>query len=153
MSVQNMLIDAARGYLGVRFAHQGRSKQTGVDCLGLLICAAQDAGITLQDYEPNHYDRTDYGTFPDAQMLRAQLHAALIAVEEVAVGDILLLRIDGRPQHLALVTDYPQEGVFGMIHAYAPLRKVVEHRLDIHWIEAIEQVFRIPSGLADRQTT
>ncbi len=86
-------------------------------------------------------------------MLRAQLHAALVPVEEIAVGDILLLSIDGRPQHLALVTNYPHEGAFGMIHAYAPLRKVVEHRLDGQWLELVEQVFRIPSDLVSQQTT
>lgn len=150
MSVQNSLIQAARSYIGVRFAHQGRSKQTGVDCLGLLICAAQDAGITLQARAASEYDRIDYGTFPDAQMLREQLNAALIMVDEITVGNILLLRSDGRPQHLALVTDYPHEETFGMIHAYAPLRKVVEHRLDDTWRSAIEAIYKMPNSFESR---
>jgi cell wall-associated NlpC family hydrolase len=141
------IVMAARSYIGVRFAHQGRSKTTGVDCLGLLLCAAQDAGLLLKQRTMHEYDRADYGTFPDAQMLRTQLEAVLLKTDTIQVGDVLLLNIDGRPQHLALVSDYPQAGAFGMIHAYAPLRKVVEHRLDDVWLKAVEQVFRIPTDL------
>lgn len=153
MTDKALLMAQARSYIGTRFAHQGRSKVTGVDCLGLLLCVAQDAGLKLRQQEVALYDRTDYGAFPDAQMLRQQLETALEPTQEMSVGDIVLLRIDGRPQHLALISDYPVEGAFGMIHAYAPMRKVVEHRMDEVWVQRIEQVFRIPSGLEDQRTT
>lgn len=144
MITRDALVTQARQYLGVRFAHQGRSKVTGVDCLGLLLCVAQDVGIRLNQKDVRHYDRTDYGAYPCPIMLRAQLDHALIAIDEARVGDILLLNIEGRPQHLALVSDYHHTESLGMIHAYAPMRKVVEHRLDEMWQGAIEQRYRVP---------
>jgi len=142
--MQQKLVAQARLYLGVRFAHQGRSKTTGVDCLGLLLCVAEDAGLTLRQHAVRRYDRTDYGAYPCPNMLRTQLDHALIATDEMRVGHILLLNIEGRPQHLALVSDYQHTESFGMIHAYAPMRKVVEHRLDGMWQNAIEQRYRVP---------
>lgn len=135
----HVLVAQARRYLGVRFAHQGRSKETGVDCLGLLLCAAEDSGLSVRQY-----DRRDYRAFPDTEMLRVQLDHALDRVDTIQTGDVILFNIEGRPQHLALVSDYPAENVHGVIHAYAPMRKVVEHRLDAMWQQRIEQVYRLP---------
>ncbi|MDE3017017.1 MAG: hypothetical protein KGI29_08895 [Pseudomonadota bacterium] len=63
--------------------------------------------------------------------------------EGILPGDIVLLKIDGSPQHLAIVSD--MENGLGLIHAYAPARAVVEHRLDGWWLEKIEAAFRITS--------
>lgn len=147
------LVAAARQYLGVRFAHQGRSRHAGVDCLGLLLCVAEDVGLTLRNQDVRKYDRRDYGTFPDTLMLREQLEHALEPVDDMQVGDVALFCVQGRPQHLGLLSDYPAEGELGLIHAYAPMRKVVEHRLDAAWRACIMQVFRIPSGLERQRTT
>lgn len=144
MTDAQALVHAARQLLGVRFAHQGRSVH-GLDCLGLLLLAAQQAGITLQNKAVMHFDRRDYGTWPDTQYLQATLEAHLAPAEdELRCGDVLLLRIEGRPQHLALVTDYPAPASWGMIHAYAAARKVVEHRLDAAWEQAIHRRYRLP---------
>jgi hypothetical protein len=150
MTKASGLIACARGYVGVRFAHQGRAKQTGVDCLGLLIAVAEEAGLCFDGMPPSALDRTDYGTYPDAEFLRARLEYFLAPVpfDEVREGDVLLLAIDGRAQHLALVTDYPVAGELGMIHAYAPARKVIEHRLDESWRKAIVGVYRLPLTVA-----
>lgn len=144
MTQQAMLVSQARRYLGVRFAHQGRNRETGVDCLGLLLCAAEDIGLELKQRAIREYDRKDYRSFPDTTMLRAQLDGALEKTDAMQVGDVILFNIEGRPQHLALMTDYPAENTFGMIHAYAPMRKVVEHRLDETWQQRIEQIYRVP---------
>lgn len=146
MTDVNRLVQIARGYSGVRFAHQGRTKQSGVDCLGLLIAVAQEAGITVHGMAPAALDQSDYGTYPDTEFLRTRLEKFLDArpVTELAVGNVILLAIDGRAQHLALVADYPAEGEYGMIHAYAPARKVIEHRLDESWKKAIAGVYRLP---------
>jgi cell wall-associated NlpC family hydrolase len=146
MKKAQALAEIARGYLGVRFAHQGRTKAGGVDCLGLLIAIAEEAGLEIDGKQVAALDRSDYGTYPDADFLRERLETFLtpVPVSDMQVGDILLLAIDGRAQHLALVTDYPAEGEYGMIHAYAPARKVIEHRLDEHWKKAIAGVYRVP---------
>lgn len=138
------LVAAARRLLGVRFAHQGRTRH-GVDCLGLLLLAAEEANITLRGQRAMQLDEHNYGTWPDTgylqQVLAGHLRPATGAMQ---AGDVLLLCIEGRPQHLALVTDYPGDGHWGMIHAYAAARKVVEHRLDASWQQAIHQRYRLP---------
>ena len=61
--------------------------------------------------------------------------------EDVKAGDVLLLNVDGKPQHLAIVSEIA--GEFAIIHAYAPARSVVENILDSWWKEKIEAVFRV----------
>lgn len=147
MTTAHDIVAAARGLLGVRFAHQGRS-EAGLDCLGLLLLSAERAGLRVDDMSPLALDVPDYGARPDAALLHSKLGEHLVAVVQAQPGDILLLRIDGRAQHLALVSDYPIDGVCGMIHAYAATRKVVEHAYDTQWKRATQRIFRLPQ-LAD----
>lgn len=151
MTTRNDIVAIARGYLGTRFAHQGRHAEDGLDCLGFLFAIADSAHITLEDRLPATFDRRDYGTRPDTDFLRARLAQLLLPVsdETIRMADILLLRIEGRAQHLAMVTDYPQAGELGIIHAYAPARRVVEHRLDEHWRASIDSAYRLPLFVAD----
>ena len=146
MTSASLVIASARGYMGVRFAHQGRARQTGVDCLGLLILVSEEVGLSFEAQLPRALDRTDYGTYPNEEFLRERLEKILTPVpsDQMREADVLLLAIDGRAQHLALVTDYPIAGELGMIHAYAPARKVIEHRLDESWRKAIVGVYRLP---------
>jgi len=142
MASTDALIACARALLGVRFAHQGRSVQ-GLDCLGLVLVAAEQAGYRVDGLKPSALDQQTYGARPDTQYLQARLEQHLQRVETFQRGDLLLLNIEGRPQHLSLVSDYPVEGQWGMIHAYAVARKVVEHRLDEQWQSAIAAIYRL----------
>lgn len=138
------IVIEARRWLGTRFRHQGRRRASahdpgGVDCLGLLIGVAE--ALTLQDRHGALLSRADevsYGHLPDGARLAERLGELLLPVERMREGDILLFRLDGNPQHLAIVSDY------GIIHAYAPARRVVEHRLDAAWEEKIAGIFRVP---------
>lgn len=138
------IVACARAHAGVRFAHQGRHAATGLDCLGLLLVAAEAAGVRLQGLPPIALDDRQYGARPDTDYLQRMLARHLQPVAHPEFGDVLLLRVEGRPQHLALVTDYPAQGELGMIHAYAIARRVVEHRLDEAWRANIAQVYRLP---------
>jgi cell wall-associated NlpC family hydrolase len=122
------LIDAARAYLGTPFMHQGRSRH-GLDCIGLLVCAARDAGAHIED-------RTNYPRDPNG-LLPIELDRQFDAVDARMPGDILLMRFAGEPQHIALYTGAT------LIHSYASIRRVVEHRLDIKWARRIVQTYRI----------
>jgi cell wall-associated NlpC family hydrolase len=145
MSERTRMVACARAYVGVRFAHQGRNPASGLDCLGLLIAAARQAGVTLQGHCPSVLDDRHYGSRPDVHYLQVMLGTYLQPVDFPEIGDVLLLRVVGRAQHLALVSDYPAEGELGMIHAYATARCVVEHRLDAQWRSQIAQVYRLPN--------
>lgn len=139
------IIATAREWIGVKFHHQGRDRHAGIDCLGLLVVIAASCGLSYGKSLLAAHDETDYGHNPDEAYLRAKLEMLLTSVDVAKreAGDIALFSLEGRAQHLALLGDYPYAGELSMIHAYAPARKVVEHRMDAHWCEQIVAVFRL----------
>ncbi len=145
MTLQHEIVATARRWIGVPFCHQGRSRK-GVDCLGLLVMIAHENALLFNGHGAHTHDATTYGHRPDTQLLMAGLCRHLHRIEAAAMqpGDIALMRVDHLPQHLAIISDYPEHGHVGMIHAYAPARKVVEHRLCEHWRTQLHAAFRLP---------
>lgn len=143
MVTESDVVSAARKFLGVKFAHQGRSV-AGLDCLGLLLVSAAEEGLTFDGSHISTIDVPNYPTRPDTVFLCTQLERFLVRVNDARMADVALLEIDGAPQHLAILSDYPAAGELGMIHAYAVSRKVVEHRYDEHWQKATRQIYRLP---------
>lgn len=133
------LVEAARGYRGTPFVHQGRVRGIGVDCVGLIAGAARDAGLPVSPVPAN------YGRMPDGQLER-ELEARCERVhylEEMEVGDILLFRVYSlRPRHVALVTCLDP---LTMIHAYEGAETVAEHTLDMWWFTRIHSIWRLPA--------
>ena len=121
-------IAAARSYVGVPFRHQGRTRH-GVDCIGLVVCAARDIGITLAD-------RTDYARDPNG-LLPLEMARQFAPVESPQAGDILLMRFRGEPQHVAILAGET------LIHSYASIGRVVEHGLDAKWRRRIVAAYRL----------
>lgn len=128
------IVDTARQYLGVKWKHQGRNPESGLDCLGLIVQVAKDLGM-------NPHDPVDYTKAPDGKRLMAELNTQLTLVINYQVGDILLMRMGTNPQHLAIVTE-----TGGIIHSYANIRKVVEHPLDDEWKRKIVAAFAVPDA-------
>ncbi|MDG1286754.1 MAG: hypothetical protein P8P30_04220 [Rickettsiales bacterium] len=134
------IIEAARGWIDTPFHHQGRVKTVGVDCLGLLIGVASE--LDLRDIEGRFladFDDLAYGHMPDEKKLYAGLREALISTEILKPASIALFRIDGTARHLGILGK--KNGVFTLIHAYAPARKVIEHRFDQEWAEKLVELF------------
>jgi hypothetical protein len=139
------VIACARRFSGVRFMHQGRSV-AGLDCLGLLVLTARTLGLSFGGNAVDTLDIPNYGTRPDVVLLKHKLdtHLTAIPLDAVSEGDVVVLKVDGLPQHLALITDYPMQGELGMIHAYAPARQVIEHRYDVQWRRQSYLAYRLP---------
>ncbi len=143
------IVRVARSWRGTRFSHQGRRKACrgdagGVDCLGLLAGIAHELGLKGRDGRLLvEHDMQAYSKSPDGSLLMARLSAILHMVEpdDMRAGDVALFALDGVPQHLAVISDYAP-GVAGMIHAYAPARRVVEHRLDVSWQKRLVCLYR-----------
>jgi NlpC/P60 family putative phage cell wall peptidase len=127
------VVAAGRTWLGTPFHHQGRMKGVGVDCVGLVIGVAQ--ALELSDF-----DLTGYGHRPDSREMERLCRAMMrrVAFARARPGDVLLFNVDGQPQHLAFKTDA------GMLHAYAPQRRVVEHRIDDSWAARAVAAFVLP---------
>lgn len=119
MITATAIIEEARTWLETPFAHQGRVKGVGVDCVGLVLGVAWALGLPYRD-------RIGYGRQVNPRELRSELNQQLIKIprDQVRAGDIILVAFDREPSHLAIVTDT------GVVHAAAIHRKVVEHRLD-----------------------
>lgn len=127
------VVAAARNWLGTPFHHQGRLKGVGVDCAGVVVGVAKELDLSA-------FDITGYGHRPNSREMEQLCYSEMSCVvqSQMQPGNVLLLEVDNQPQHLAFVTD------IGMLHSYAPLRCVVEHRIDEEWKSRILGVFELP---------
>ena len=115
-------VRAARSYIGTPFHHQARLPGVGLDCAGVIVCAAKACGYDVSDVQ-------GYGRIPSQGMLEQAVidHCSKIELAAVQTGDILLFRFLREPQHLAIFDG-------GMlIHAYSSVGRVIENRLDDAW--------------------
>jgi cell wall-associated NlpC family hydrolase len=136
MTTRQQIIDEARTWLNVRWVHQGRSR-AGVDCIGIVIKVAHALDIFT-------FDTFDYSRQPDPNRLRELIgeHMDKIMINDARIGDVLLMRFEREPQHVAFVTDA------GILHAYAQVRRVVEHGFDDIWRSRVVGAYRY-RGLED----
>jgi cell wall-associated NlpC family hydrolase len=93
------IINAAMGMLGVRFLHQGRDPETGVDCMGFLVCIGRKIGY------PQIVDNTTYRRMPKAELIRETIlqNCDEIEVKDARPGDFYLIRLTGRKLRHAAV--------------------------------------------------
>lgn len=105
------IVARARALIGVRFRPQGRTREAGLDCIGLAAAAVGATAVPC-DYRLR-------GSSP--ARLAAGLEAAgLRPVDSAQAGDVLAMEAGPAQLHL---------GVFsggGLIHGDAGLRRVVE---------------------------
>ncbi len=99
-------IAAARKYLGVPWQHQGRTR-FGIDCIGLLVCAAQDCGFKVGG--PIAYGREPTKTELVSMIRR---YCSLVPKSQQQIGDVVIM--GARESHVGVLTDafIP----FGFIH-------------------------------------
>jgi cell wall-associated NlpC family hydrolase len=121
-------------YVDVPFVHAGRS-WTGVDCVGLLLCVAHDLGLT-------EWDDVNYSTIVEVQRMRQDVERFGDPVDwqDRQVGDIILFKVAGSAQHVAMITQLGDEP--RMVHALMGVDKVVEQRIDPPWERRVVQVYR-----------
>jgi hypothetical protein len=134
------VVREARALLGVRYRHQGRSRE-GVDCIGLPVCVRAALGLPAMDSEG--YAKRSAGT----EMLD-YCRANMVAVDRSSIqpGDVLV-QMHGVTRHIAIVGDYPGGGL-SIIHAHLPNKKVAECRLDDSFMAYVRGCFRFPEVTA-----
>lgn len=123
------LVRAARTFLGVPFVHAGRDRN-GVDCVGLVLAAAAEAG--LFDYTPRPYQRGDH-----SRLIAEVTRFAAPAAGDPVPGDLLLMRVRGELTHVALVTEAGT-----IIHAHERVGRVVEQTLTAELLGRVAVVYR-----------
>lgn len=113
-----MIVARARGLIGVRFRPQGRSPETGLDCVG-LVAAAIGAKDAPRDYPMRS---------APFERLEAELQArGLRPVEAPQPGDVLAMTSGPGQLHLGILSE------IGLIHGDAALRRVVERPGPAPW--------------------
>lgn len=127
------LIAAAESMLGTPFHAQGRMPGIGLDCIGLVVCAARQCG-----FEPA--DRAAYPMRPDGT-LQPALEVQLVRVYGAPEpGDVLLMVIDGtQPHHVALYAGDDQ-----IIHAHVKARRVVKQDYTQQLRQMVVATYRFP---------
>lgn len=134
MITVDALVKALRKYIDTPYKHQGRSIETGVDCLGLIAACANDLGIEI-------LDEVDYSTKvdPDRLLNGIKEHCVQNFPKTFEIGDLALMQFSklAGPTHLAIITDK------GLIHSYNRVGKVVEHRMNSVWKARIVSTFKI----------
>lgn len=141
MVTRQDIVNEARSWLGVRWTHQGRTRE-GIDCAGLVILVGRDLGLT-------HYDTTAYRRRPDhAKFIDYFLAGGGTRVPLVKArpGDVLLFTEQAYPCHSSIISE--KNGVPHIIHAHLPRRGVVEEPLIEPWLSKRVAAFAFP-GVED----
>lgn len=146
---RQQIIDAALTLVGVPFRHQGRSIETGVDCVGLLVVIGEKIGY------PEIKDITNYRRMPKESMVREVIgqNCTEIAIDEAGPGDFYLIRLfKDRLCHAAVVlsteTDIPKGIVPMLIHAGGVGRGKVKIEPISQYASKIGAAYRV-RGLLD----
>lgn len=113
------VVRIARSLRDVRFRHQGRSRELGIDCFGLPFVVAVEMGWHYPDYHT-------YSRHPNWHQAFGYLdrHLPRVPVADLQIGDIALL--DHGCPHGAIIVD----GAVGLniVHSSAIQRRVIENR-------------------------
>lgn len=128
--LREALVAQARSYVGVRWRHRGRTREHGIDCLGLLILLAQDFGFPFDLFDDDH----EYSMRPDDYFLVQRLSVEMTPLNswrDAKPGDVVLMRWrpENPPQHVGIVTSI-DTAMIVCIHASRATRRVVETRWD-----------------------
>jgi len=132
------IVAAARELIDTPFRHQGRAPGVGVDCAGVFVLVCRAFGLPVED-EPA-YGRNPYKGLLE-QCIERQPFMTKVPKDEAQEGDILLMRFEGEPQHIAIHAGAT------MIHSYEHAGRVVEHRISSMWRARIVHVYRFEGAL------
>lgn len=128
----NDIIAKAREYVGTPFHHQGRQKGVGIDCIGLLVCVANDLGIKV-------IDRDGYGTMPYKGLLEQGLKENCERITIPVPGCIVLIKFpNAHPSHVGIYTGE------NIIHCWSQPGKCVEHIYSDKWKRLTVGYYRWP---------
>lgn len=105
-----MIVAEALSWVGTPHVWQQARKGRGCDCKGLIAGVARELGMREASsiYAGMHQYRN-----VDCALLREGMDSLFDRADEMLPGDVLILKMNRRPQHLAIVGDGE------IIHSYA----------------------------------
>lgn len=130
---------------GTPWRHQGRSRD-GMDCLGLArFCYAAYGILDKTNYSQDPRD----GDLENGVVERFGPPVAIgrklngVSDSVLRVNDLVVMAFPRVVRHVGIIGDHPDG--FSLIHTDAMVKRVTEHRLDIHWLRRIRFVHRLES--------
>lgn len=131
--------------------HHASVKGVGCDCIGLIIGVGNNAAdFKFSWKDPKNHVFKGYSRLPEPEKMKAGMKANLdwigLNYKQAGIGDILWLRVDKQPHHVAIVG--PQGGIVhaDMIPKSGALGgKVVERVLRRDEVGKVIGVFRYRS--------
>lgn len=129
------VVAEARRWLRTPFEPQQSCRGAGCDCLGLIVGVARELDLPVA--RSRFAKIADYQR-PDSVMLQHGLAETMDKVEEAEPGDLLLLVVAHKPQHLAIYC-----GDNRMIHTYyAGPSMVIEAPMGRSWWRQVHSIWR-----------
>ncbi len=118
------VMDVARTWVGVPWRHQGRTRENGIDCVGLPLLIGMELGYMEEGSVPANYPRR-----PDSTMVPL-FHKYLVRIKpnEEQIGDIVVFADGSHPCHCGILTTRP--GIVTVVHAHAHDRRVIEEDIN-----------------------
>ncbi|WP_323770067.1 NlpC/P60 family protein [Antarctobacter sp.] len=141
----NLVVCAARGWLGTPYVHQASCRGAGCDCLGLLRGVWREV-IGPEPEEVPAYSMDWAEPQGDESLWRAGLQHMVPKVrDDAAEGDVLLFRMrDGSiAKHVGIQAQ--TGGMASFIHAYTG-HGVIESALSAPWARRVVARFALPIG-------
>lgn len=107
-----------------------------MDCAGVVVCSFLSLGRPV-------VDKRVYGREPHKDGLRDVVRSNRLELVKGPwlPGDVALMKFVREPHHLGIFGDYSHGGL-SLIHSYAEVGRVVEHRLDDVWAGRVLEVYR-----------
>ena len=140
--------------MGTPFQHQGRLKGIACDCVGLPYMVAEELGLRSRDKKMIHkHENSNYESQPTRPLVHSECQRLLVEkpISEMKEGDVLTIKMPLLPCHVGIVSKL-YEGTanecWGIIHGYAPVKKVVETVLDDQMLRRVHGAFSF-SGVTD----
>lgn len=145
MARNQLIVAAARGWIGTPYLHQASLKAAGADCLGLLRGVWREVIGPEPEAVPAY--SPDWSEASGTEDLAAAALRWLVPkpLDAEAAGDVLLFRMRSGAvaKHLGLVAQVGANASF--VHAYSG-HSVVETALSDPWRRKIYARFQFPEG-------
>lgn len=130
-------IEIVKSQNGMRFKHQGRVLNVGLDCAGLVIASLKECGYDVSDAEA--YARNpSYDTF----LKYVDENCVKISKKDVQIGDFVIHAFQSEPQHISVVTSIIDNEIEEITHALMTARCVITHYYDEQWIKNTRGFYR-----------
>lgn len=109
------VVEEALSWVDTPFGWQQSCKGIECDCKGLIVGVSRELGRT--EWQSDWAQARDYRVVKSERLLEG-VQSLFDPMHGALEGDILLLNVQGRPQHMGIVTEAARGIPIKMVHTY-----------------------------------